>query len=205
MTQLAVITDEAEARALTDRTKESMSQTWELLHECWVREAWRPLGYTSWRRYALAEFDMGTQYLYRLLDHGKFMAALEEAAGSVSPIGDIPEGRTRDLHDQLPEITEAIGSGLPVKDALENALENVRHEPVSMAQTPLELGQDYVQRAGAFLGYSAQYLSTERQVADAVSRCDRLVRTTLRAIPQLAESEIVKPVQEALERYEVGE
>jgi len=205
VTQLAVITDEAEARALTDRTKENLAQSWQLLYECWTREAWRPLEYKSWRQYALAEFDVGRSQLYRLLDHGRFLAALTEATGNVSPIGDIPEGRTRDLHDQLPEITEAIGSGLPVKDALENALENVRHEPVSMAQTPLELGQDYVQRAGAFLGYSAQYLSTERQVADAVNRCDRLVRTTLRAIPQLAESEIVKPVQEALERYEVGE
>ena len=71
MTHLAIITDENEARNLTDRAIESLSQSWQLLIECWVREARKLVGYSSWRPYALTEFDIGQAGLCQLFDHGK--------------------------------------------------------------------------------------------------------------------------------------
>lgn len=68
-----------DAAALTDHA---------LTLDAYERKAWQVLGYASWREYAKTEFSMGQSHAYRLLDQGRVIRALEEAAG-ISPMGEI--------------------------------------------------------------------------------------------------------------------
>jgi hypothetical protein len=98
---------EAEARVLTDRIKRTAEDLWRLLLEAHERKAWVALGYASWRHYALNEFAMGQSHAYRLLDQGRVIRALEEAAGS--PLGEIVTERVaRDVKPQLDAVAEEI-------------------------------------------------------------------------------------------------
>lgn len=58
-----------------------------------VRET---LGYSSWEAYVKAEFDISRQYSYRLIDQGRVIREIEEAAGQ-----NVAHGR------QIPELTPA--------------------------------------------------------------------------------------------------
>jgi hypothetical protein len=95
------------ARVLTDRIKSAAEDLWALLLEAHERQAWRALGYSSWRTYAMSEFGMSQSYAYRLLDQGRVMREIEAAAGS--PMGEIvTEREARDIKPHLVEVTEQI-------------------------------------------------------------------------------------------------
>src|SRR5690606_33839902 len=55
MTDLKAATPDA-ARRLTERIKESVASTWELIEEAYLTRAWAALGYESWDAYCSAEF-----------------------------------------------------------------------------------------------------------------------------------------------------
>jgi hypothetical protein len=100
---------EVEARLLTNKIKQAADELWRLLLEAHERRAWAALGYASWRHYALNEFGMGQSHAYRLLDQGRVIRALEEAAGS--PVGEIVTERiARDLKPHLDSVTAEIES-----------------------------------------------------------------------------------------------
>lgn len=84
----------AAARKLTNEILSTGERLWALLLEAQRREAWRALGYASWREYAAAEFDMSQSHAYRLVNQGHVLEALE-AAGA-DPI-DLPESHARAL------------------------------------------------------------------------------------------------------------
>lgn len=73
-----------EARALTDRIRDSVEATWALLLEAHEQKAWAALGYATWAEYVSAEFNMSRRHSYRLLDHGRVVQAIEEATSSVT-------------------------------------------------------------------------------------------------------------------------
>lgn len=100
--------DKAEAQAITDRIRNAVDQLWSLLLEAHDRRAWRALGHTSWEAYVTTEFGMTRQHSYRLLDQGRVIHAIEEAAGKVSPSGDISEAAARDIKSVLPEVKAEI-------------------------------------------------------------------------------------------------
>lgn len=100
--------DRAEAQAITDRIRGAVDQLWALLLEAHDRRAWRALGHTSWEAYVTAEFGMTRQHSYRLLDQGRVIQAIEEAAGKVSPSGDISEAAARDIKAELAVVTSEI-------------------------------------------------------------------------------------------------
>lgn len=96
MTEIARRLNADEARALTDEIRGAAEQVYALLLKAHEGEAWTPLGYGSWREYAMAEFGMSQSYAYRLLDQARVIREIE--AASVSPIGELPnEGQAREL------------------------------------------------------------------------------------------------------------
>ena len=83
-----------EARDLTERIRDGLTLTWQLVVEAHDRRAWKALGYSSFRAWVQGELNISRGHAYRMLDHGRVMQALAEHVG-VSPNGDIPEGVTR--------------------------------------------------------------------------------------------------------------
>lgn len=102
-----------EARELTERIRDGLTLTWQLVVEAHDRRAWKAMGYPSFRRWVEGELNMSRGHAYRLLDHGRVMQALAEHAG-VSPTGDIPERLTR---------------GIPAEDAVAAAREATESLP----------------------------------------------------------------------------
>ena len=97
----------AEARALTDQIKDTTQRLYALVLDAYERRAWLALGYPSWRTYVQTEFAMSKSHAYRLLDHGRVVRALEQAAG-FSPIGEISEYDARQIKPQLAVVTHDI-------------------------------------------------------------------------------------------------
>lgn len=112
-----------EARSLTDRIRAAAEHLHSLLLEAHEREAWRALGYPTWRAYATAEFGMSQSHAYRLLDHGRVVRALEQAAGS--PIGEISELAAREIKPHLADVTTEIHDRIKAGEAGITAVNNV--------------------------------------------------------------------------------
>ena len=87
-----------------------------LLAEAHDREAWKALGYGSWREYATRELRVSQSRAYQILDHGRITLAL---AGAVSGEGDfstsveLTEAAAR-------EIKPLIGKAFVDSDAVED-------------------------------------------------------------------------------------
>lgn len=98
-----------EARALTDQIKGATEALWSMLAEAHDRQAWRALGYGSFRDYVDAEFNISRGHAYRMLDQARVIAALAEVA-QVSPSGDtgITEAAARDLKPHLTVVKELV-------------------------------------------------------------------------------------------------
>lgn len=108
--EVAEALDAAAARDLTERIRRTAERLWELLLEAHERHAWVALGYRTWADYVRAEFDMGRSHSYRLLDQGRVIRALEEAAGvphGGHPI-EIGERAAREIKPRLVEVTERV-------------------------------------------------------------------------------------------------
>ncbi len=129
-----VVTDpleEAEARHLTERIKETAGLFGDLLVESQVREAHLALGYATWNEYAESEFTESLRQLYRRMDQARFAHALNEAAGitleSTSDPGVtsgqfIDEKTTRRLKPSMPavlqEVRDAVADGVKPQEAV---------------------------------------------------------------------------------------
>ena len=101
-----------EASRLTERIKTSVEALWQLIVEAHDRQAWKALGYESWKGYVKAEFRMSESRSYRLLDQGKVIKALEGASQN-SPIGEssvvqVNEYQARKIKPRLKQVTEAV-------------------------------------------------------------------------------------------------
>jgi DNA repair ATPase RecN len=102
-----------EARALTERINATAGELCLLLVEAHDREAWRALGYDSWRDYATAELQVSQARAYQILDHGRITLAL---AGAVADEGnddfstkvEITERAARDIKPILPEVVQEV-------------------------------------------------------------------------------------------------
>lgn len=112
---------EPEAEALTEAIVVAADGLWQLLFESYHREAWRALGYRSWRAYASERFGMSHSKAYRLLHHAGIVKELE-AAGA-APEEPLTEGQTRQLRsgnaaDDLAAAQTATGVEAPSGDAI---------------------------------------------------------------------------------------
>lgn len=71
MADAVVVLSETAARALTERIKRAGDEFGAMLVEAHDGEAWRALGYPSWRAYVEAEFEFTRQHSYRLLTQAR--------------------------------------------------------------------------------------------------------------------------------------
>lgn len=97
-----------EARELTDRIKASVEQTWSLLLQAHERRAWAALGYQTWNDYVAGEFAMSKQRSFQLLDQGRAIRAISEAAESTDVDLHITEAQARDIKPVLPRLVEDV-------------------------------------------------------------------------------------------------
>lgn len=115
---------ETEATKLTKKIKIAVDDLWALLIQAHEGKAWKALGYSTWEAYVSAEFSMSRQRSYQLLDQGKVIKAVREAAGDLSTNGgqnskgrghtrtlstpsgaiDISERDARDIKADLPAV-----------------------------------------------------------------------------------------------------
>lgn len=126
--EVVVLMDRDEAEKITAKIKSYAGVLYQLLGEAHDRQAWRALGYASWRAYVAAEFDMGKSHAYRLVSQARIVAELEDAAGiaEVSPMGDsqplVTEREARDLAPHIEqakaEVADAVAD-LPADDTAE--------------------------------------------------------------------------------------
>ena len=72
-----VLLSAREARELTDEVRGSDRRLEETLLRLFEGEAWRALGYPSWRAYFTAEFRKSARRGEQLLDHGRVNRAIE--------------------------------------------------------------------------------------------------------------------------------
>lgn len=131
----------SEARDLTDHINATAGELWVLLMEAYNRRAWVALGYSNWRDYATAEFNMSKSHAYRLLDQARVITAIQEAAGDdFSPIGEISLEASRDIKPALPEVTKEIRArverGEEPTEAVRQVVEQKREERKAAKSEP---------------------------------------------------------------------
>ncbi len=119
--------DQAAARELTERIRRTADRLWELLSEAHERQAWRVLGYRTWKAYIENEFSMTERRSYQLLDQALVIRELETVAGLNRGSVPITERQAREIKPRLVEVTERIR-------------ERVAEEPPPAPAEPLEAG-----------------------------------------------------------------
>jgi len=97
----APITKE-EARLLTIRIVDASEGLAQLLLEAHRREAWKPLGYDSWRAYAMAEFKFSKSRAYQLMDHAAVLEVISPNGKNSTNVEKTSEGVTRPLVPMTP-------------------------------------------------------------------------------------------------------
>ncbi len=117
--------DEAGARKLTEQIRAATRQVCLLLLEAHERRVWVVLNYTRWEDYVSAEFGFSRSRSYELLDQGRVILALQEAA-ALTEIPDVSGYAASQIKHCLPEITEEIrtrardsGTGVPMRQVME--------------------------------------------------------------------------------------
>lgn len=126
-----------EAQLLTESIRRAAERIWELMLEAYERRAWSALGYPTWRDWAQQEFGWSQGHAYRILDQGRVIKALEEAAGRISPLGEIhlTEREARDIKGHLEEVAASV----------REAIAEVQSDEVTEAET-LAIVRDVVDR-----------------------------------------------------------
>lgn len=107
--------DAVGAAALTARIRTAVDHVWRLLHEAYEGEAWRALGYTSFRAYVAAEFDMSKSQAYRLLAKAEVVRALSASHAGDTAVEDavateVPSRRAPAVREAMPQARRTAGA-----------------------------------------------------------------------------------------------
>jgi len=108
--ELVRLMDEAEAQEITNRIRGTAEALWSLLLEAHERQAWKALGYDRWEDYVRTEFGMNRSRSYQVLDQGRVIRAIGDAA-DVQDLGHLPRithEQTREIKPRLGDVTAAI-------------------------------------------------------------------------------------------------
>ncbi|WP_431711439.1 hypothetical protein [Glutamicibacter uratoxydans] len=98
-----------EAREVTDKIRQALSFTWELVKIAYQGRAWDALGYSSWNDYCIREF--GTHHIkIPMEDRQEIVGSLREAGMSIRAIG-TATGLGRGTIDR--EIQKSKHAGVP--------------------------------------------------------------------------------------------
>lgn len=109
MTDLQAATPDA-ARRLTERIKESVASTWELIEEAYLTRAWAALGYESWDAYCAAEFGTSRIPLPRE-ERREVVGSLREAGLSVRAIAAVTGRSVGQTHRDLSTVPSPQENG----------------------------------------------------------------------------------------------
>lgn len=177
-----------QATTLTKRIRESVDSAWTLLLEAHEGRAWAALGYDSWEKYVKAEFGIGRSRSYQLLDQGRVIKAVTEAAGEMSTKVDIGERQVREIKAELKSVTseikDRVAKGEEPAKAAESAVaaakekkkaaqaEHDRQRDASREALPEAVKQQQATKAQAIAGRQAR--SDERD--DRVAELEETVR-----------------------------
>ena len=101
MSKAIVLANEKEAREITDRIKNKITEAGVLILDMYEREGWRALGYESWKDYTTTEFNIGQSRAYQLLNHGKVVKNIIDS--TIVESTPTNEGQTRPLAKLTPE------------------------------------------------------------------------------------------------------
>lgn len=165
-----ILLREPEARDITDRIRFGMENLAQLIAEAHDKEAWKALGYKSWGEYVEREFPFNRATAYNLIDQGRAMKALSEAAGYPVEVT-IQQART---FKKLPAIqkqgiTQRLMSGADARQTLREELPVTRERvSVDFSDDVYDDGQAlyrcrHCQRVGPL---SMGCVSVERAAAD---------------------------------------
>lgn len=126
-----------QAEEITEAIKSTLTATYVLLQRAYKGNAFKAMGYETWKEYIAGEFDFTVQRSYQLLDQARVVDAITESA----PEGfeaSITEAQARDIKRELPKITERIKektagktpeeSGEIIDDIIEDTREQKREE-----------------------------------------------------------------------------
>lgn len=180
-----------QARDLTDRINSTAGDLCLLLVEAHEREAWRALGYDSWRAYATAELEISKSQAYRILDHGRVTMALLNAVtdddADFSPNGEKPsisitEVEARDikpvLDDVVEEVKERVAAGEKPADAVKQAVASHRPPPASKPAAPAdEPGEDDEHGYGSADDHQPDLVVMLEQLNKDLEERDRLIES----------------------------
>lgn len=116
MTELA-LTDREKRRlkTLEDGIRNSGKMMYESMRAIHDERLYRD-EFKTWEDYCAARWNMGRAHSYRLIEHGKVLALLNDDP-VLSPIGDIPESVTRELNGipdtKKVEVVKAVVANTP--------------------------------------------------------------------------------------------
>lgn len=124
-----------EAQTLTAKIKAHISQAWVLICEAHERRAHLALGYATFGEYVGAEFDLSRSRAYQLIDQGRVIRELADAAGVSTSVDTeqftpVTEAEARDIKPRLAEVTdhvaEKVAAGTPAPEAIREAVAQAR-------------------------------------------------------------------------------
>jgi hypothetical protein len=117
--------DEVGARKLTEQIRAATRQVCLLLLEAHERRVWVVMKYTRWEDYVASEFGFSRSRSYELLDQGRVILALQEAA-ALSEVPDVSGYAASRIKHCLPELTDQIrarareaGGVVPMRQVME--------------------------------------------------------------------------------------
>lgn len=94
----------AEAVELTAQIQKSASMLWLLVTEAHERQAWKALGYASWKAYCTTELHMSESRSYQLVDTGKAMRALSSGIKDSTALETMPTLTARQVARMKPTL-----------------------------------------------------------------------------------------------------
>lgn len=136
----------SEAKALTDRIRVAADDLWRLIQQAHDQQAWRVMGYSSWKSYVQTEFGMSSRHSYRLLAQAKVIQALEEDSDPrVTP--QLTERQARHLKPRLGEarefVRQKIEDGVEPQEAVQQAVKTYgkayEEAAVALARDPISV------------------------------------------------------------------
>lgn len=156
--------DAVGAAALTARIRTAVDNVWRLLHEAYEGEAWRALGYSSFRAYVTVEFDMSKSQAYRLLAKAEVVRALSASHAGDTAVEDavaaeVPSRRAPAVREAMPQARRTAGAArrraagkgaAPAESAAAGARAAVGRLPQFRAPGESEDDEDRARRAADY-------------------------------------------------------
>ena len=123
-----VLLNESEALTLTERIKRGLDDLWRDLYEAHERQAWKAMGYESWKAYCEGALKFSADYGHKQIAHARFMLAIEEALGNTTVLSP-PERVTREIpREDIPDVVESVRERVEAGEEPEAAVNNAIRE-----------------------------------------------------------------------------